>query len=151
MLERFRRTGIRLDREGRFWHEGGEITHQRFRVALLSWLDVLDDGRTIFRLDENRYAYVDVDDAHLLVTSARWEDDRAYIALNDETAQELEYDSLQVDPNDDAMYCKVRGGKLTARLATPAYYALADHIVQRDGGFALNAAGRSFVIGERNR
>ena len=66
-LERFRQTGIRLDREGRFWHEGGEIVHAGLRRALLRWLDHLDDGRTILRLDDDRYVYLQVEDAPLLV------------------------------------------------------------------------------------
>src|SRR5687768_16091787 len=83
MIERLRQTGIRLDREGRFWHEGREVTHARFRTTLLRWLDRLDDGRPILRLDAKRYAYVDVDDAHLLVTAARWTGERVRIVLND--------------------------------------------------------------------
>src|SRR5262249_34555219 len=65
MIEKFRSIGLRLDRNGRFWHEGVEVTHPRLRQALLRWLDVRDDGRDIVRLDAQRYAYIDVEDAHL--------------------------------------------------------------------------------------
>jgi hypothetical protein len=150
MLERFRQTGIRLDREGRFWHEGVEITHQGLRRALLSWIDRLDDGRAILRVDKERYAYVDVDDAHLLVVSARWRGDRAYVTLNDGAEEELAYDSLRIGA-DDAMYCAARAGRLVARVLTPAYYALADRIEEapEGAGYALRAAGRSFLIRRR--
>lgn len=151
MIETFRRVGIRLDREGRFWHEGAEITHPGLRRALLRWIDVRpEDGRHILRLDETRYAYVDVDDAPLLVVSVRWSDGRAMIALNDETEEELDYASLRVG-DDDAMYCTARGGTLEARLTTPAYYALSENIEESDGGFALRAGERVFAIGERQR
>ena len=149
MIETFRRVGIRLDREGRFWHEGTEIAHLGLRRALLRWLDVRpQDGRIILRLDAERYAYVDVDDAPLLVVSARWQADRGFIALNDGTEEELRYESLQVGQG-DAMYCRARGGVLEARITTPAYYALAEHIEQTDSGFALRAGERVFPIGER--
>lgn len=126
-IEELRRSGIRLDREGRMWHKDAQVTHLRFQSALRRWLDTLPDGRTILRLDELRYAYVDVDDAHLLVTSVQWVGDAAFLTLNDETSEELVYSSLWQGP-DSALYCRVRGEKLTARFLTPAYYRLAEHI-----------------------
>lgn len=151
MIERMRQTGIRLDREGRLWHEGAEITHPRLRRALLSWIDVREsDGRPILRFDEKRYAYIDVDDAHLLVQSLRWEGDRAFVLLNDGSEEELDYGSLRVDPGDDALYCRVRGGRLEARITTAAYHVLTRALEERgDGTFALRAAGSSFSIGTR--
>lgn len=149
MLDKFRQTGIRLDRHGRFWHEGAEIAHPGLVRALLRWLDRLDDGRPILRLDQHRYAYVDVDDAHLLVTSARWQDDRALVTVNDGSEQELEYDSLRIG-RDNALYCTARGGRLDARVTTPAYYVLAERIAPADGdAFVLRARGREFPIGQR--
>ena len=151
LLEKFRQTGIRLDREGRFWHQGVEITHDRLRNALLRWIDRLDDGRDVLRLDETRYAYLEVEDAHLLVVSARWQGDCATVTLNDGATEELAYDTL-CTADDNALYCAVRAGRLEARITTPAYYALAEHIEEHgDGGFALRAAGGLFVIGRRER
>lgn len=145
MIERLRQTGIRLDREGRFWHEGAVVTHAGFRRALLRWLDRLEDGRPILRLDEKRYAYVDVDDADLLVVSARWDGDRALIGLNDESEEELDYSSLTVSAC-NALYCRARSGRLTARVTTPAYYVLAERIEESGDGFALRAVGRLHLI-----
>ena len=145
MIERLRQTGIRLDREGRFWHEGAVVTHRGFQLALLRWLDRLDDGRPILRLDEKRYAYIDVEDAELLALSARWDGDRLFLTLNDESEEELDYDSLAVGAR-DALYCRVRGGRLTARITTPAYYVLAERIEEGPSGFALRAAGGQHSI-----
>jgi hypothetical protein len=147
-LERFRRTGIRLDREGRFWHEGATIDHEGMRRAFFRWMDRLDDGRPILRLDENRYVYLDVDDAPLLVTSARWDGDRAFITTNDGAEQELAYDTLAV-ADDDAMYCHVRNRKLEARLTTPAFHTISERIEETENGFALRAAGARHSIGRR--
>lgn len=148
MIERLRQTGIRLDREGRFWHEGAVVTHRGFQLALRRWLDRLEDGRPILRLDEKRYAYVDVEDADLLALAARWDGDRALLTLNDDSEQELDYASLAVD-TDNALYCRVRGGKLTARITTPAYYVLAEKISERPDGFVLLAAGGEHPIRSR--
>jgi uncharacterized protein len=152
VIEKLREVGMRLDREGRIWHEGAEITHPRLRRAILSWLDVRDeDGRPIVRLDDRRYAYIEVDDAHLLALSARWEGDRALLVLNDGSEEELDYGSLSV-ACDHALYCKVRRGRLDARVTTRAYHVLAERIEEaRDGGYALRAAGRSFPVRIRER
>ncbi len=153
-IEELRRSGIRLDREGRLWHEGQQVTHERFQAALRLWLDKLPDGRTILRLDEKRYAYVEVDDAHLLVTSLQWQGDTAILKLNDGTSEELAYETL-VQGADSAMYCTVRKGVLSARFLTQAYYQLATHIDETgDTGstretFALRARGNLYPIGER--
>jgi hypothetical protein len=148
-IERFRQTGIRLDREGRFWHEGEEVTHPGFRRALLRWLDRLEDGRPILRLDETRYAYVDVEDAELLAVSARWAGERAILVLSDESEEELDPTTLELGEG-GALYCRVRRGVLTARILTPAYYVLAERIVETAPGvFALRAAGMLHAIRRR--
>jgi hypothetical protein len=126
------------------------VTHQGFHSALLRWLDRLPDGRPILRLDETRYAYVEVDDAELLVTSARWEGERAFVRLNDGSEEELDYRSLQVGDG-EALYCAARGGRLTARITTPAYYVLAGRIEPAGEGYALRAAGALFPVRPRRR
>ncbi len=171
VIERLRCTGIRLDRAGRFWHEGAEMTHPGLRRAMLRWLDVADDGRSILRLDQERFAYIDVDDAHLLALSVRWRSDRAWLSLNDGSQEELNYPSVCVDGDSNALYCRVREGRLQARITTAAYYTLAERIEAApvsassglgessnlasahpvdDESFVLRARGEIFVIGRRS-
>ncbi|MCX5747026.1 MAG: hypothetical protein NT062_31535 [Proteobacteria bacterium] len=145
-IEQFRTVGLRLDRAGRLWHDGAEVTHARLRQALLRWLDVRDDGRDIIRLDATRYAYVDVEDAHLRARAARWDDDRCTILWDDERELELPYATLS-QAADHALY--VRVGKLRGRIAGPAYHAVAERIMEdgEDGeGFVLEAVGRRWPI-----
>jgi hypothetical protein len=139
-IERFRQVGLRLDRAGRLWQHDEEITHLRLRHAILSWLDVRDDGRAIVRLDATRYAYIDVEDAHLRAVSARWEGDRVWLILDDDREEELAYATLATGA-DGALYCRVRGGVLRARLTTTAYQVIAQRIEETAAGFALRAAG----------
>ena len=148
LFEELRRTGIRLDREGRFWHEGGEITHELLRKSLLRWLDLLPDGRPILRLDDTRYAYVDVDDALLLVTSLRWQGNRAFVTINDGSEEELSYDTISQSA-DHSLYCQVRNDRLLARITTPAYYQLADRIEESGDAFVLSAADSLHAIAAR--
>src|SRR3569833_2494241 len=139
MIEKMRAIGLRLDKEGTLWQEGAAATHARLRQALLRWLDVRDDGRDIIKLDNKRYANVDVEDAHLRARSARWDGDRCTILWDDDREAELEYGSLR-QAADHALYARV--GRLRGRIAGPAYHAVAERIVERAGTFVLGAAGR---------
>jgi hypothetical protein len=144
LLERMRTIGLRLDRTGTFWHDGAAVTHPRLRQALLRWLDVRDDGRDIIRLDDKRYAYVDVEDAHLRARSARWDHDRCFVLWDDDQETELDYASLRQAP-DHAFYVTARG-KLRGRIAGPAQHAIAERTIEQSSGFALPASGTRWPI-----
>ena len=106
------------------------------------------DGRDIVRLDATRYAYVDVEDAHLRARSARWDGDRAWITWDDDAEaadpEELAYATLR-QAADHALYATARG-RLRGRIAGPAYLALAERVVPAGDGFALEAAGARWPI-----
>lgn len=143
-IEQMRAIGLRLDRGGTFWQGGTSVTHARLRQALLRWLDVREDGKDLVRLDAQRYAYVDVEDAHLRALSARWSQDRCTITWDDDQDEELAYGTLRQAP-DHAFYATARG-KLRGRIAGAAYHAIAQHVVEDGAGFALVAAGRRWPI-----
>ncbi|MEJ7599102.1 MAG: hypothetical protein WKG01_14430 [Kofleriaceae bacterium] len=145
LLEKMRTIGLRLDRTGTFWHEGASVTHPRLRQALLRWLDVLDDGRDIVRLDDKRHAYVEVEDAHLRALSAHWDGDRCLVLWDDDQEEELDYASLRQAP-DHAFYARARG-KLRGRIAGAAHHAVTERIVE-DDGFKLAAAGKQWPIAD---
>lgn len=144
-IEKMRAIGLRLDRAGTFWHEGSAVTHPRLRQALLRWLDVrAEDGRDIVRLDEKRYAYVEVEDAHLRALSARWDGDRCFVLWDDDQEEELAYATLR-QAEDHALYATARG-HLRGRIAGPAYHAIAERIAEDSGAFVLAAAGTRWPI-----
>ncbi len=144
-IERFRSIGLSIDRAGHIWHQGAEVTHPRLRQALLRWLDVRDDGKDIIRLDDVRYAYVDVEDAHLRAVSARWEGDRVWLRLDDDSEEELDYATLALSA-DGALMCRVRGGKLRCRFTTAAHAAVAERVVESPTGFVLPAGGMRWHV-----
>ena len=148
-IEKMRAIGLRLDRSGTFWQDGAAVTHARLRQALLRWLDVRPDGRDIVKLDAERYAYVDVEDAHLRARSARWDGDRAWIVWDDDAEgtepEELAYATLR-QATDHALYVTARA-RLRGRIAGPAYLALVERVEPSGTGFVLAAAGRAWPIG----
>src|SRR6185437_10678592 len=131
-IERLRRSGIRVDREGRFIHEGAEVTHGGLRRALFRWLDRLPppDGRYILRLDERRFAYLDVDDTPLVARAARLDEGGTiWLSLSDGAEEALDPERLTVDAA-GVLRAAVRGGRLQARLATSAVAALGEWLTE---------------------
>jgi uncharacterized protein len=153
LLERLRRSGIRIDREGRFVHEGEEVRHQGLKQALFRWLDRLPppEDRYILRLDERRYAYVDVDDTPLVARAARVDagpPERLLLALSDGSEEALDPATLTVD-GAGVLRAFVRGGRLEARLATAAAAVLADRIREAEGRLELALDGRRHPLRAR--
>jgi len=149
LIERLRRSGIRIDREGQFIHEGEPVRHQGLREALFRWLDRLDDRdqrddvRYVLRLDERRFAYIDVDDTPLVVRALRLAPDGAVsLQLSDGAEEPLDPTTLTVDA-DGVLRCWVRGGRIEARLATSAAAVLAERITETSRGPALLWPGQS--------
>jgi hypothetical protein len=144
LIERLRRSGIRIDREGELWHEGERMSHPGLRQALFRWLDRLEDGRHVFRLDQARYAYLDVEDTPLVARALRWEGDRALLSLSDGSEEPLAPQTLTADGR-GVLRCQVRAGRLAARLSNSAVAVLAER-VSGDDPPRLRAEGRTFDI-----
>jgi hypothetical protein len=148
LIERLRQSGIRIDREGEFQHEGAPVRHEGLRQALFRWLDRLPDGRTVLRLDDHRFAYVDVDDTPLVARAARVDGDAVFVALSDGAEERLDPATLTID-DAGVMRCSARGGRLDARIATSAATVLAERIDDRPTGPVLRTGGREFSIRRR--
>jgi hypothetical protein len=143
LIERLRQSGIRIDREGQFIHEGEPVRHEGLRQALFRWLDRLDDTdqrydvRYVLRLDQKRFAYIDVDDTPLVVRALRLPRDGAVaLQLSDGAEEPLDPATLTVDEQ-GVLRCWVRGGRIEARLATSAAAVLAERITETTQGPAL--------------
>jgi hypothetical protein len=137
-IERLRQSGIRLDADGRFWHEGAEVTHHGMRAAFFRWLDRNPDGRWVLRLDERRFVYLDVDDAPFVVTSLRFDGPCIFLHLVDDTEEELGYDSLRLERG--TAYATVKK-RFPARFSRAAWASLGERLSERDGAVFLMTPG----------
>jgi hypothetical protein len=151
-LEKLRQSGIRVDREGRFIHEGEEVRHEGLKAALYRWLDRLPPGdpaargrRYVLRLDERRFAYLDVDDTPLVARAARIDGGTVFLSLSDGSEEALAPATLTVD-GEGILRALVRGGRLEARLASSAVAALAELLGDVDGQVTLTLAGRRYPL-----
>ena len=123
-----RESRIRIDREGRFWHEGERVLNPRLERALASWVDVDDPtGRYILR-NSLDWCFVTVDDTPLVVRNVHVDEvgGGAELDLSDGSIESLVLSSLRVDP-DGVVYCDVRKGRIPARFDRSAAFALLEH------------------------
>jgi len=145
LLRRVReQSGLRLDREGRFWHRGDLLEHARTLAALHRGLHRAEDGRWAVRIGPE-WAYVEVEDAGRFVrrVESRGRALRAQLATGD---------WVEVDPGtlasgaDDALYVRTPDGD-RARLTRAAQLSLADHLREEAGAFWLEVGGKRHRIG----
>ncbi len=135
-----RESKIRLDVDGRFWHEGVRVDHPGLARAMATWISKHpNDGRWVL---ENGYdwCYITVDDVPLIVRGARVEGDAIVASLSDGTEERLDPRALHVD-DEGTLRCEVkpgaRGGPYPAKLDRHAQLALADRLHEEGGGVVL--------------
>ena len=132
-------SGLRLDREGRFWHRDGEITHARTLAVLHRGIHRAPDGRWATRIGPD-WGYLDVEDAALFVR--RIDGDRAQLGSGE--WERFDPATFAVGP-DDALYVRIRGER--ARLTRAAQLALANAIEEDAEGFSIDLGGRRYRVG----
>ena len=144
ILQRLReQSGLRLDKEGRFWHRGGLVEHARTAAVLHQGVHRAPDGRWATRIGKD-WGYLDVEDAALFIRRIDPAADRLH-------AQLASGDWVDVDPStlasgaDDALYARVRGER--AKLTRPAQLSLSEDLHEDANGFLLGLDGKEFRIG----
>jgi uncharacterized protein len=137
-------SGLRLDREGQFWHRGDRLEHARTLAALHRGLHRADDGRWAVRIGPE-WAYVDVEDAARFIRriEVRGSGLRAQLATGDW----IEIDASTLGSGaDDALYARTPDGE-RARLTRAAQLSLSDHLREDRGAFSLEISGTRYSIG----
>jgi len=146
LLRRLRESsGLRLDREGRFFHQGTPIEHARTLAVLHAGLHRAEDGRWATRIGKD-WAYVDVEDAARFV---RRIEPRADVLRGQLATGEW----VEIDPRtlasgaEDALYVRLPDGE-RARLTRPAQVSLLPFLAEAGDAFELRLGERTFPIGK---
>ncbi|HEY1694049.1 MAG TPA: hypothetical protein VGG39_17900 [Polyangiaceae bacterium] len=154
---RSRESTLRLDAQGRFWHEERLVEHAGLTAGLHGWISRHpDDGRYIL---SNGYdwTYFTVDDAPYFVRSVRVEPQCVVLVLSDRTEEVWTPETSRIG-QDGALYARVkpgaRGGPFEAKFTPHAQASLAPALVDDpdapDGTPAVRLADGVHAIAAKN-
>ena len=129
-------SGLRLDREQRWFHDDERIEHPKVIEAFNRGLRVEDDGRYTLHFGPD-WAYVQVEGcAYAVVAVDEAEGPRLSVRLSDRTAEWLDLASLATD-EDGVLTVNVKNGKARARFSRDAQFQLGQYLVEEDGRVVL--------------
>ncbi len=143
---------LRIDKEGRWFYRGEEITHRKTYLLFSKNLTRDPSGQIIVKVGREQCA-VDVEDAPFIVRtigtkqSATGAIEQIALTLNDESSEPLRPETLHIHA-DNAPYCRVRGGMFEARFSTQAYQLLFPFIEHDEKGnrFFITIGGKEYNL-----
>ena len=142
---------IRLCADGRWLHQGQEISHPRivraFHQGIEPWLGD-DSFDYIIHMGDFRYPIVVEDTAYSVEGLKILETERIELLLNTGGTVSLDPSTLYVGDN-DVLYCLIFGKEHSARFRRGAYAKLWERIEELvGGGYALRLGNEQWPIGE---
>lgn len=140
---------IYIDKEGRWFHKGAEMIHREFIRLFYQHMEMDSQGRFIINLGGDR-CYVEVEDTPFVVRRTLFKhgdqnNSRFILYLSDDTQEDLSPDTLFVGDH-HVLYCKVKHRTFPARFDRPAYYQLAEYILEENNGYFLPLDGEKYPI-----
>lgn len=137
-----RETTIRRDRDGRWFHEGVEVTHPAIARAFDQWVDRAEDGRYCLK-NAIHWAYVTIEGAPILVQRIELFPDHVELVLSDGRRERLRPETLR-QSRDGALHCDAREGTMPAGFTRGAQLALEPLIGEDESGVYLEIGGARF-------
>jgi hypothetical protein len=138
-------SGIRLDREGRWWHDDEPVEHPRIVEAFNTSLQATDDGRfkLVFGWD---WCFVQVEGAPYRVLGVHQaEGPSLVLALSDRTSEPLDPATLELDA-DGVLQCRVKGSRAQARFGRDAQFQLGSLLQAKGEGAVLRLGDRDWPV-----
>jgi uncharacterized protein len=145
---RSRESTIRLDGEGRFFHEDALVEHPKLRDALHTWIARHpDDGRYILTNGYD-WTYFIVEDVPYFVRSVRASDGDAVLVLSDGTEEPLDPSTVRANERGE-LYLTVKhdakGGPFDAKMTRFAQGQLGPFLEDAGDGNVTLATTRGRV------
>ena len=142
-----RESTIRLDAEGKFWHDGERVDHPALEKALHGWIALHPDNGRFILTNGYDWTYFQVDDVPYTVRALRLTPEGVTLLLSDESEEPLAPETLRIGGR-DALYAKVKGGHFDARFSRHAQTSLAPILHEdKPGALRLTVGGRDYAIG----
>lgn len=127
-------SGLRLDRELRWFHDDELIEHPKIIEAFNAGLVPDEQGRFVLRFG-NDWCFVQVEEAAYEVRAVRFVPE-PFIDLSDRTQEPLALATLAVG-GDGVFRCRVKQGRAQARFSRQAQADLGEHLEERNGAIVL--------------
>lgn len=136
---------LRIDRDGLWYHDDGEVTHEGILATLREGLRRDADGHYL-QIGPVRVP-VEVDDAPFVVLRAEDDGDGLAVILNDGSREPLRPETLRLGPG-EVPYATVKDGRFQARFNRAAAYQLLQRLAEDpvSGGAALVLGARRWAI-----
>jgi len=135
---------LRIDREGAWFHEDQEVSHQGILHTLRLGLQV-DDAGHFLQVGPVRVP-VEVEDAPFTVVRFEAEPGGFVLTLNDMTREPLDPPTLELGPG-EVPYCRVKGSRFRARFSRAAAWQLLQQVEPDASGTpGLRAGGRLYPL-----
>lgn len=133
---RSRESTIRLDGEGRFFHDDALVEHPKLRDALHTWIARHpDDGRYILTNGYD-WTYFIVEDVPYFVRSVRAEDGDALLVLSDATEEPLDPSTVRANERGElylTVKASAKGGPFDAKMTRFAQGQLGPFLQPSEG------------------
>ncbi len=137
---------LRIDRDGGWFHEDEEVTHEGILASLRAALQVGATGHFI-QIGPVRVP-VEIEDAPFSVVRLEPEGDGFTLTLNDLSREPLDPTSLRLGTG-DVPYCRIKDGKFEARFSRAAAWQLLQHMEPgaADAPVTVTVGGRRYPLG----
>ncbi|HYS91887.1 MAG TPA: hypothetical protein VEL48_00535 [Candidatus Acidoferrales bacterium] len=137
---------LRIDRDGGWFHEDEEVTHEGILASLRAALQVDATGHFI-QIGPVRVP-VEIEDAPFSVVRLEPEGDGFTLTLNDLSREPLDPTSLRLGAG-DVPYCRIKDGKFEARFSRAAAWQLLQHMEPgaADAPATVTVGGRRYPLG----
>ncbi len=148
--ERIYDFDLKIDKEGRWFHEGDEIKRKKL-VQLFSKILIAEEGEH-FLVTPVEKARIVVEDSALLIVELEIHKDSLVARTNLDDVFEVEHEGCLVlrQPSfggEVLPYLKVRNG-LLARFNRSVFYQAVEQAVEEEGKFFLECKDKRFLIGQ---
>ncbi len=131
--------------EGRWTHDGVEVTHENIRDYFSSHLKFSEEHQNYVISVDGRCVLVDVEDTAVMVRTIDTTTQPWLLMLSSSKSETFRPESLEATA-DGRIYCRIYNGAEKARLLSPACQALAPFLEESRSGYVLQLGEKQYAI-----
>jgi hypothetical protein len=134
---------IQVNPDGEMSSQGRPMIHPTI-IKLIYDSVRLEDGHYVVTID-GQTCELEVADTFHVVKQVDFAGGGATLTISDASREALDPATLSLGGN-GIVYCQIKKGAFPARFSRAAYYQLAEKIVEKGEGFALEMGGKSWPL-----